>query len=77
MYECKTCRQLLDPGEFDFNMSTRKRYRECKVCRHTRLAKGHQREADLLLAARRRRREESIERARLCRAAYDRGESDA
>ncbi len=56
MAECRRCRLLLSVDEFDVNLSAgRRRFTECKVCRHERLAKLHSREAVKLREDRRRR----------------------
>jgi hypothetical protein len=71
--ECKQCRQLLPADEFDVNMSAgRRRLRECKVCRHQRLARSHEREANKLLAARHRRRDREQEHVASARTAAGR-----
>lgn len=67
--ECPRCRQLLPVHEFDVVLSDgRRRRRECKVCRHQRLSKKHEREAAKLLEARRRRRGNDQERAEAARS---------
>ncbi len=70
MAECVRCRQWLPLEEFDVVLCDgRRRRRECRVCRHQRLAKKHEREAGKLLEARRRRREREWDRAKTARAA--------
>lgn len=68
--ECRRCRLLLPLGDFDVNISAgRRRFTECKVCRHQRLARLHERAAAKLLEARRRRREREMAMAQAARAA--------
>lgn len=69
LVECVRCRLLLTPDDFDINISAgRRRYRECKVCRHLRLARLHEREAVRCLEVRRDRRDKEAERIEAARA---------
>ncbi len=67
--QCIRCKLLLDVDEFYVNVSAgRLRMKECKVCRHQRLAKEHNHAVDKLLAIRRRRRDEQEARIHDARA---------
>lgn len=70
---CPVCKSLLDHEDFEFNMSARRRNcKECKVCKHQRLAREHDREAERLLKARRRKRATYQARVEAARAAAGR-----
>ncbi len=69
LIECVRCRQLLPPSEFGVVIAAgRRRRRECEACRHTRLAREHEREATRIFEARRWRREREQADAEAARA---------
>ncbi len=65
LVECPKCRQMLPPDDFGVigRGWGRRRRRECEACRHSCLAREHEREAAKLYAIRRGRRERERERA--------------
>ncbi len=74
LIECPTCRQMLPPGDFGAvgRGQRQRRRRECEACRHSRLAREHEREAAKLYAIRRWRREREQANVEAARAAAGR-----
>ena len=71
--ECRRCRLLLPLDDFDVNINAgRRRFTECRVCRHQRLAKLHERAAMKCLEVRRQRRDRELARIEAARAAAGR-----